>query len=595
MLATKVVCPHCARQLKTSKPLTMGHRVLCSHCGRSFAVPASDGNGANVRAARPVAELPHPPTLTPTSPRLDPAHVQVPPAGNRQMLWVGIVLGGLAFMMCLTVVVVVIVAMRKTPAEGLAGKDMPASERLETKNDAPANPRRSNLGEAHALRPVPEAEPASLLPPEEQEQVNRAIDIGVQWLKNAQGPNGHWGPRGQHAVGLTALPALTLLECGVPADDDHVQKAAQHVRQLLPRLDRTYELALAILFLDRLSDPADEPRIQTCALRLVAGQSAAGGWTYHCPLLSPEQEKDLLVVMRQTRPTSALDLFVRDPGGAAPPGFLQDPAKDLRDSSSINAKLLPSDKPPADPETLQKALARLPGNLKAVPALQPPEKSHQLPSHDQSDNSNTQFAILGLSAAHKHDLPLERSLALIVQRFHKSQLPNGRWGYNYSSPPNPHQPGTPAMTGAGLLGLAVGLGLAADLSQRAAAPGRFEDPAIEKGFAFLGQHIGKPIDSTKSRNRIRQPINLYFLWTMERCGVLYNRRDIGGKDWYRWGAELLLDHQQPDGSWAGGGYHGSMPVLDTSFALLFLKRANLAKELTKKIEVFMDSKKLQGP
>ena len=594
MLATKVVCPHCARHLKTSKPLTVGHRVLCSHCGRSFAVPPSDGNGANVRVARPLAELPHPLTLPPSSPRLDPVHDHAQPASNRQMLWVGIVLGGLAFMMCLTVVAVVIIAARKGPADAQAAKNTPASE-LEKKNDAPANPSQANPGEAHALRPalVPEAEPASWLPPQKQEEVNQAIDIGVQWLKNAQMPNGQWP--GPHPVGMTALPALTLLECGVPADDDHVQKAVQHVRQLIPRLNATYELALVILFLDRLGDPADEPRIQTCALRLVAGQSPAGGWTYNCPLLSPEQEQDLLTIMRQTRPTNALDLFVRDPGGAAPPGFLQDPAKDLRGGSSIDAKLLPADKRPTDPEELQKALTRLPGYLKVLPALQPPAKSHPLPRTDRSDNSNTQFAILGLSAAHKHHLPLERSLALIVQRFHKSQLPNGRWNYPYSSPPHANQQWSPAMTGAGLLGLAVGLGLAADLDQRPTTPGRFEDPAIEKGFAFLGQYIGKPLDVTRARNRNQEPINLYFLWTVERCGVLYNRREIGGKDWYRWGAELLLNNQRPDGSWMAGGYYGSIPVLDTSFALLFLKRANLAKELTKKLEFFMDSKRLQGP
>jgi len=77
--------------------------------------------------------------------------------------------------------------------------------------------------------------------------------------------------------------------------------------------------------------------------------------------------------------------------------------------------------------------------------------------------------------------------------------------------------------------------------------------------------------------------------------VLFNRRQIGGKDWYSWGAELLLDHQNADGSWMAGGYPGAMPIVDTCFALLFLKRANLAKDLTKKLEFFMEGKKLQGP
>jgi hypothetical protein len=551
----------------------------------------AESNGTNVKASHPLAELPYPPTLPSSSPPLDPAQVHVQPAGNRQMLWVGLVLGGLAFMMCLTVVVVVLVATRKSATDTQAVKYTPASE-LGKKNDASADPPQANSGEAHApLRPVPEAEPAPWLPPQEQEEVNKALDIGVQWLKNAQMPNGRWP--GPHPVGMTALPALTLLECGVPADDSHVQKAVQQVREAMPRLNTTYELALAILFLDRLRDPADEERIQTCALRLVAGQTPAGGWSYNCPLLSPQQEQDLLASMQQTRPTSALDLFVTAPDGSAPPGFVA--GKDIRLDSSIDAKLLPAGDAPPDPEMFQKALARLPANLKGVPALQPPAKSHNLPAHDQSDNSNTQFAILGLSAAHKHNLPLERALALIVQRFHKSQLPSGRWNYPYSSPPHPNQQWSPAMTGAGLLGLAVGLGLAADLAQRSATSGRFQDPAIEKGFEFLGQFIGKPLGSATSRNPHREPINLYFLWTVERCGVLYNRREICGKDWYHWGAELLLDNQRPDGSWMAGGYWGSIPVLDTSFALLFLKRANLAKELTKKLEFFMSGKKLQGP
>ena len=51
---------------------------------------------------------------------------------------------------------------------------------------------------------------------------------------------------------------------------------------------------------------------------------------------------------------------------------------------------------------------------------------------------------------------------------------------------------------------------------------------------------------------------------------------IGGKDWYGWGSEVLLANQGADGSW-----HGEYPAaVDTCFALLFLKRANLTRDLT---------------
>lgn len=456
-----------------------------------------------------------------------------------------------------------------------------------------------------------ESELASWLPPEEQEQVNPAIDRGLHWLKEHLKANGS-GRRSAHDVGLAALPALTLLECGVPADDDAIQKALHHVRQAMPRLHQTYELALAILFLDRLGDPADENLIQTCALRLVAGQRASGGWTYTCPLFTQTEEKDLLFALRQTQPRSGMDLFVGGGDSAAPPGFVAagtpaDLNKPHAGSAAEMSKLLPLgstaplDKPregdsanpgPHDPQAYTKALERLPAHLRKLPALRPPKEAHKLPAADGTDNSNTQFAILGLSAAQRHKLPLDRSLALIVRRFHTSQLPKGRWNYRYNK--SSHEQWTPAMTGAGLLGLAVGLGLAADHRDPQAKPQRLQDPSIEKGFDFLAESIGKPLSARRPRPKRSEAINLYFLWTVERCGVLYKRRDIGGKDWYRWGVELLLDHQKADGSWMAGNYPGSMPITDTCFALLFLKRANLAKELTKKLEFFTESKELHS-
>jgi len=507
-------------------------------------------------------------------------------------LWIGLIFGGLLVLTVTTLALVLYFATKKGPQDNsiqasiatLSGANAPLSD--------------------PTLSPPNQPEPAAWLPPEEQTQVNKAIDRGVTYLKKNQGHDGGWGQR----VGLTALPGLTLLECGVPADDICIQKALNHVRGAVPHLNQTYDLALSILFLNRLGDPNDEKLIQTCALRLVAGQSQTGGWTYHCPALNPAQVSDLLTVMEQTRPRNSLDLFVGDPNRSAPlGGITQDSGTSGKDTlgNSADSKLLtPGSTVPLDGKSIEKglrdeeaykkALARLPANLRSLPALQPPKKSHKMPAHDGTDNSNTQFAILGLSAALKHNLPLERSLALIAQRFRKSEARKGGWAYHYAAPTADRQV-TYTMTGAGLLGLAVGLGLVADHTQPQPKGGRVADPGIEKGFNFLGGCIGKPAGVRKSRKNKLPAINFYLLWSVERCGVLFNRREIAGKDWYSWGVELLLDHQSDNGSWRGGSYPGAVPMADTCFALLFLKRANLAKDLTKKLEFFMEGKKLQGP
>ena len=64
-------------------------------------------------------------------------------------------------------------------------------------------------------------------------------------------------------------------------------------------------------------------------------------------------------------------------------------------------------------------------------------------------------------------------------------------------------------------------------------------------------------------------MNAYFLWAVERVGVLYSLKTIGNKDWYRWGVRALLPNQRADGSWFGNGYSGSDAKLDTAMALLF--------------------------
>jgi hypothetical protein len=146
------------------------------------------------------------------------------------------------------------------------------------------------------------------------------------------------------------------------------------------------------------------------------------------------------------------------------------------------------------------------------------------------------------------------------------------------------------MTCSGLLALAVAHGTA---SQAVLKTGRRAsgDPlqlksstnfgkefAVRSGLLYLAAQIGHPTFPTaRQRGRVGDaPPDYYFFWSLERVGMIYGLQTIGKKDWYAWGSQILLDHQNENGSWQGK-YGG---VIDTCFALLFLQRANVARDLT---------------
>src|SRR5262249_51143071 len=151
--------------------------------------------------------------------------------------------------------------------------------------------------------------------------------------------------------------------------------------------------------------------------------------------------------------------------------------------------------------------------------------------------------------------------------------------------------GTPAMTCAGLLALAVAHGTASESVLRTGR--RISDPfgkqansatnfgkdlAVRSGLLYLASHIGHPSFPTarKRGNVGGAPPDYYFFWSLERVAMIYGLKTIGKKDWYAWGSQILLDHQKDNGSWEGK--YGE--VIDTCFALLFLRRANVARDLT---------------
>ena len=93
----------------------------------------------------------------------------------------------------------------------------------------------------------------------------------------------------------------------------------------------------------------------------------------------------------------------------------------------------------------------------------------------QGDNSNTQFALLGLWAAGRHGFDSDSSLAAIDRHFRSTQLRDGRWGYRVG------MGGTDSMSCAGLMGLAIAASRPS-LAERQTARARGAALAADPGF-----------------------------------------------------------------------------------------------------------------
>ena len=109
--------------------------------------------------------------------------------------------------------------------------------------------------------------------------------------------------------------------------------------------------------------------------------------------------------------------------------------------------------------------------------------------------------------------------------------------------------------------------------------------SLRDGLAWLGRGFsveGNPLGSGSGRGSAFPLFQYYYLYGLERAAVLAGTAWVGKHDWYLEGAEYLVKAQRDDGSWeentvlpGGGGWEGleGMPQVDTCFALLFLRRA----------------------
>lgn len=373
-----------------------------------------------------------------------------------------------------------------------------------------------------------------------KQDVDASITRGVNFLKTNQKADGTWS---DSDIGPTALASLALLESGLTQDDPSLAKAIAALRKSAQTTTHTYSISLCLIFFDRLGQIEDIALIESLAMRLLAGQTQSGGWSYNCP--GPNNDELIRLAASQKK---LVEL------------------KATKNFPKFNNK-----------KTFEDLSPEVSSAIKAIYQ----QKATGNNNEGGSDNSNTQFATFALWVSRRHGIPINFAFSRILLKFRGTQSQDGGWAYSGNGG---SQPSSPTMTGAGLLCLGLASGFFVEIGNELKPTDRIDiskDVFLGRGLFALGSCIGAP--AGKGREGLIPRLgeqggqSYYFLWSLERAATGLGLESIGRKNWYSWGTEILLVNQLPNGSWKGdyASYYA-----DTCFAILFLTKSNFAEDLT---------------
>jgi hypothetical protein len=199
--------------------------------------------------------------------------------------------------------------------------------------------------------------------------------------------------------------------------------------------------------------------------------------------------------------------------------------------------------------------------------------SYPLGQNVGGDNSNSQFAVLALHEAERVGAKVDPNVWKLAANYWKQcQNPDGSWGYQ---PVN--MPGSGSMTCAGIGAWIICSGKVGKPAAEATAQGvqcclpPEQDDTLERAIVWMGRNFS--VRRNPGQGGGGSQWHYYYLYGLERVGRLSARRFIGDHDWYREGAEFLIQQQDAfSHNWTGRGHSEDNPHVTTSLALLYLSK-----------------------
>jgi hypothetical protein len=354
----------------------------------------------------------------------------------------------------------------------------------------------------------------------DDQKVQGAIQKGVAWLRTAPSP-------GDPKIKLRTsdeLILLTFIHCGVGTDDPKVKELLGRI--LAAPLERTYLVSLQAVCLEELDRVRYQNRIAQCGQFLIDNQCANGQWGYGDP-------------------TPVAAGMTASEGKASAMGALGPDGK--RAKPKVEKKV-------------------------------PIARTRSGPT--AGDNSNSQYAALGLRACHEAGVSIPQEVfQLALKSFRdglgpKGPLPKGLpagavpRGWCYHSP-NVHK---------AYLSMTAGSVASMTIYDSILKKDWKKDAAVNDGLAWLAVNFSVT-ENVGPMEWECLPVNeiYYALYAMERAGLLYGTETFGTHAWYAEGAQQLLATQNADGSWneKPAEKAWTTPTWDTCWAILFLRRATV--------------------